>query len=153
MPSIHLTNFIPSPVNKLYSLSQSIAIHEMHCKNLNEHFKGVAGGDKLQNGDSFTMSFTAGGKTLVSTFRVITTEEPKAIIAEQIKGSFSHFRHEQYFKEIENGSIIIDKIDFGYPSNIFHRLLTGLFLKKRILNIFTERINLINKKSISEIRE
>lgn len=151
MPVIHLTNFIPDNADKLYGKALNIAVWDKFARKINEEFKAVAGSEILKNGDSFTLSVTVGKKKLFGTFRVITSENPKSIIAEQVKGDFVHFRYEQYFKQIVNGTILIDIIDFGYPSGFFTRLFTGFSLRKRINAIFSDRVNLIFAKSDAEV--
>lgn len=150
MPSIHLTNFIAAPPGELFNLSRSTAVFETLCKQLNEHFKAVSQNELLQSRESFTMSFKMAGKALFATFEAVINNNPATIVYEQQKGDFEHFRYEQYFKEVANGTIVIEKINFGYPRNFFRRIVTRFFIKKKIQEVFERRIEIIKNKTASE---
>lgn len=64
-------------------------------------------------------------------------ERPSYFLDEMIEGDFKSFRHTHHFKSIENGTIMIDVLDFKSPyafaGRLFNRLFLNLYLKKFLL--------------------
>lgn len=75
-------------------------------------------------------------------------ERPEVFIDEMIAGDFKSFRHEHHFKSAENGTIMIDKIDFETPYGTIGKIANRLFLKA-----YVERFLLKRNETIREYAE
>ena len=61
-----------------------------------------------------------------------------------VKRDFKSFYHEHHFKAAENGTILIDKINFETPYGIFGKIANSLFLTS-YLKRFLEKRNAVIK--------
>jgi ligand-binding SRPBCC domain-containing protein len=74
------------------------------------------------------------------TSRVIELSRPRGYVEEQVKGDLKVYRHEHFFKPADNGTIMIDIIEYGGP-----RDLLGAVAGKRYLADYLEKF--IQKKA------
>jgi ligand-binding SRPBCC domain-containing protein len=62
----------------------------------------------------------------------------------QIKGPYKVWEHTHVFKQIENGIMMFDSIDYEIPFGIFGKFAHRLFVKKKIEGIFDFRKQVLN---------
>jgi ligand-binding SRPBCC domain-containing protein len=62
-----------------------------------------------------------------------------------LKGDFSRFIHHHHFKPAENGTIMIDSVEFESPYGLLGKLLDRFYLKNYIEQLLTGR-NLVIKE-------
>ena len=139
MPLIHLTTLIDAPAQRVFDLSRSINLHTLSTRHTGE----VAVGGVMNGliGLNETVTFRARHlfKVRTHTSVISAMEAPVFFIDEMVKGDFKRFRHEHHYKPIDNGTIMIDLLDFESPYGIVGQCfdkfyLTGYltdFLKKR----------------------
>ncbi len=132
MPDIHLTSFITAPVERVFDLSRSISLHQISTAETNE--KAIAGVVYGLINENETVTWQARHlfKTRRFTSKIIKMQRPVFFIDEMIKGDFKSFHHEHHFKPAENGTIIIDLINFETPYGFFGKIANRLFLKAYI---------------------
>ncbi len=66
-------------------------------------------------------------------------EAPSFFIDEMIKGDFKNFRHEHHFKQVENGTILIDLLNFEMPYGAFGKFINAVFLKSYLEKLLVKR--------------
>jgi ligand-binding SRPBCC domain-containing protein len=66
-------------------------------------------------------------------------EIPVYFIDEMTKGDFKSFRHQHYFKPVENGTIMIDILEFESPYGFIGRWFNFLYLKKYLEKFLIKR--------------
>ena len=146
MPFIHLTTFIQAPAKRVFDLSRSIDFHTESMQESNEKaVDGVTTG--LINMDE-TVTWQAKHlfktRTLVSR---ITAMEPYQFFEDtMVSGDFGSLRHEHHFKQVLNGTIMIDLFYFEVPYGILGRLSNFIFLEgymKKLLIKRNEHLKLI----------
>lgn len=132
MPDIHLTSFITAPAERVFDLSRSISLHQISTAETNE--KAIAGVVYGLINENETVTWQARHlfKTRRFTSKIIKMQRPVFFIDEMIKGDFKSFHHEHHFKPAENGTIIIDLINFETPYGFFGKIANRLFLKAYI---------------------
>jgi ligand-binding SRPBCC domain-containing protein len=55
------------------------------------------------------------------------------------KGDFKSFRHEHHFKAVDNGSIMIDIIEFESPYGRIGKFFNAIYLKRYIEKFLLKR--------------
>ena len=84
-------------------------------------------------------------KTRRFTSKITEMQRPDSFTDEMIKGDFKSFRHEHHFKTVENGSLMIDIVEFEAPYGSIGKLATVLFLRS-YLEKFLKKRNAVIKE-------
>ena len=145
MPRIHLTTFITAPVERVFNLSRSINLHKISTAHTNE--KAVAG---VTNGlislnETVTWQAKHLFKTRLFTSKITAMETPNIFVDEMVDGDFKSFKHYHHFKPINNGTIMIDVIDFESPYGIVGKAVSKFYLKKYLENLLIKRNNILKE--------
>ncbi|MCY7421997.1 MAG: SRPBCC family protein [Chitinophagaceae bacterium] len=139
MPLIHLTTFIQAPVKRVFDLSRSI---DFHTESMNHSYEiavdGVMSG--LINLDE-TVTWQARhlfkNRTLVS---LITAMKPYQFFEDcMVSGDFKSLRHEHHFKQVSNGTIMIDLFYFEVPLGIVGQFFNFIYLKEYMEKLLAKR--------------
>lgn len=128
MPTIHLTTFIAAPIERVFDLARSIDLHKKsmgHSKE--EAVAGVTTG-LINLHETVTWKAKHLGKTRFFKSRITALEKPKLFSDEMAEGDFKSYVHEHHFKPVENGTIMIDIINFEAPYRGIGRLFSKLYL-------------------------
>lgn len=137
MSTIHVTSFIHAPVERTFNLSRSTSLHKAV---LRTYRKGVLEGGSeglMEPGErvSFKLGFLGRQRELIT--KIDTLDFPKMFVSTLVKGSFRNLRHEHHFKPIENGTLLIDLLEyepaFGAAGKLADSLLIRSFLKKYLV--------------------
>jgi ligand-binding SRPBCC domain-containing protein len=90
------------------------------------------------------------GKTREITARVTDLTLPDGYTEEQIKGDLKSFRHVYHFKKVDNGTIMIDLVEFEGPRDILGSLVARFFLKSYIEANIKKKNELLRQYAESE---
>ena len=145
MSHIHLTTFIKAPVERIFDLSRSIALHKISTAGTNE--KAIAGTTSglLGKGESVTWQAKHLFKIRQFTSKITEMQSPVLFVDEMTKGDFKSFRHGHHFKKVDNGTIMIDLVDFESPYGVLGKAVNSLFLKKYMENFLQKRNSIIKE--------
>ncbi len=69
---------------------------------------------------------------------------------EMEKGDFTHMKHDHFFREIDNGTVMIDIMEFGAPYGIFGKWFEKLYLRKYLRKLLALRNEIIKEYAESE---
>ncbi|ASZ10231.1 SRPBCC family protein [Chitinophaga pendula] len=145
MPTIHLTTVIYAPLDRVFDLSRSITLHKRSMEHRQEDaIKGRTNG-LIENGETVTWRARHLGKMRELTMKISGMLRPGYFCDEMVDGDFRHIKHEHYFKEIENGTIAIDIMEFSSPYGLLGRLLEKFYLTTYMTRLLQER-NLVIKE-------
>jgi ligand-binding SRPBCC domain-containing protein len=139
MSKIHLTTFIAAPIERVFNLSRSINLHKIStAKTKEDAIAGVTTG--LINLDE-TVTWQAKHlfKTRQHTSKITAMETPVSFVDEMIKGDFKSFRHQHFFKTVDNGTIMIDILEFESPYGTIGKIFNAVYLKKYLEKILIKR--------------
>lgn len=150
MPSIHITTFIAAPIERVFDLSRNLTIYKVFMQNRKETFSSGAASNLIAHGETLTFHARHFGKTRLVTTRVIDLKKPSSFVHEQVKGDLVHFKHEQHFKSVENGTIMIDLIDFESPRDVIGKVIGKLYMKSYLEQFMNTRNKLIQQYAESE---
>lgn len=150
MPKIHLTSFFNAPIERVFDLSRSINLHHISMESTNE--KAIAGtiSGLINKGETVTWQARHLFKTRQFTSAITDMERPVFFIDEMIKGDFKSFHHEHHFKSAENGTIMIDKINFETPYGNLGKIADRLFLKAYVEKFLVKRNEVIREYAESQ---
>jgi len=150
MAKIHLTTFVAAPIERVFDLSRHLALYKLVFQNRKERFTSGAGSNLLAKGETISVVSKHAGKSRMSMIRLSEIQHPISFVEEQVKGDLEHFRHEHHFKSVDNGTIIIDLVDFGQPKDILGRIFGKIYFKKYLENLLRKRNELIRSYAETE---
>lgn len=150
MPTIHLTTFIAAPVERVFDLNRSIGLQKVFMERLG--FTAVAGitAGLINKEESVTWKGKYLYKTRFFTSRVTDITPFELFIEKMIRGDFKNYRHEHYFKPAENGTIVIDIINFEISSGWLGRMITRLYLHRYIESMIMLRNETVRQYAVSD---
>ena len=150
MPIIHLTTFIAAPVERVFDLSRSINLHTISTSSTNE--KAIAGtiSGLINKDETVTWEAKHLFKTRRFTSKITDMNKPLHFTDEMTSGDFKSFRHEHHFKATDNGSIMIDILNFESPYGFIGRLFSNLYLKKYLEKFLLRRNAVIKEYAETE---
>jgi ligand-binding SRPBCC domain-containing protein len=150
MARIHLTTFIAAPIERVFNLSRSLAVYKYLFNNRKERFSSGAGSGLLNKDETLSIIARHAGKTRLSMLKVTTMEKPVRFTEEQVKGDLQHYRHEHYFKAVDNGTIVIDLLDFGHPRGIIGKYLGKIYLRNYLEELIRKHNEVIRSYAETE---
>lgn len=138
MANIHLTTFIAAPAQRVFDLSRSINLHKISAVHTSEQaVAGVVTG-LINLNETVTWQAKHLLKKRLLTIAITAFENPLYFCDEMTKGDFKSFKHEHYFKTVQNGVIMIDMVDFespyGWLGRFFNRLYLTNYLRRFLLH-------------------
>ena len=148
MPTIHLTTFIAAPVARVFDLARSI---DMHKQSMTKHKEEAVAGIRfglIEKNESVTWKAKHLFKIRFFRSEIIDMKKPDMFVDQQVKGDFKMMKHEHHFKPCENGTIMIDLVEFEVPYGSFGKLFSKLYLTGYVKNLIEQR-----NKSIKEFAE
>ena len=143
LPLIHLTTFIEAPADRVFNLSRSITLHKKSMEHTREMV--VAGTVSGLIGLDETVTWKAKhlGKQRLLKVKVTQMQEPLSFSDEMVEGSFRSMKHEHHFKEVSNGTIMIDLFRYEIPYGRLGKLFNQLYLTKYIRRLLEQRNRVI----------
>jgi len=147
MAVIHLTTFILAPVERVFDLTRSINLHRISTAHTGE--KAIAGVTNGLINESETVTWQAKHLYKLRSFtsKITIMRRPDFFIDEMVQGDFKSFKHEHHFKPVENGTIMIDKIEFESPYAVAGKLFNKFFLTNYMKELLIKRNSIIKEYS------
>lgn len=150
MPRIHLETYINADMQTVFDLARSIDLHQVSTKHTNE--KAIAGRTSglIELNETVTWQARHFGVTQKLTSKITEFKKPYLFVDEMLSGAFKSIRHEHWFEERDNGTLMIDKFEYQSPLGILGRLADSLFLSRYLRELLIKRNAVI--KSHAESR-
>lgn len=148
MPTIHLTTFIAAPVARVFDLARSI---DMHKQSMTKHKEEAVAGIRfglIEKNETVTWKAKHLFKTRFFRAEITEMKKPDMFVDQQVKGDFKMMRHEHHFKPCDNGTIMIDLVEFEAPYGSVGKIFTRLYLTRYVKSLIEQR-----NKSIKEFAE
>lgn len=145
MAHIHLTTFMQAPVKRVFDLSRSISLHKLaSALNKEKAIAGVTTG-LISEGETVTWQAKHLFKTRIFCTKIVSMKSPEFFMDEMIKGDFISFKHAHHFKVVDNGTIMIDVVDFESPYGSLGKFFNKFYLKNYMTKLLNKRNNLIKE--------
>ena len=150
MPRIHKTTFIAAPAERVFDLSRHIALYKKIFQSRKEKLTSGAASTLIGKNETITIIAKHAGKSRMAMMKVTTFQRPSLFIEEQVKGDLESYRHEHHFKPVENGTIVIDILEFDIPKDIIAKIFGKMYFKKYLEEILRKRNELIRSYAETE---
>lgn len=143
--AIHLTTLIHAPVERVFDLSRSIDLHTISTSHSRESaIAGVITG-LINENETVTWRAKHFFKWRQFTSKITSMKKPVQFSDEMIQGDFKRFRHDHHFKPIDNGTIMIDLVEFESLYGVAGKLLDTLLLKNYLQKLLVKRNEVIKE--------
>ena len=129
MCTIHLTTFIAAPIERVFDLSRSISLHKISTAHSNKEAIGGITSGLINKNETVTWKAKHLFKIRYFTTRISEMQSQNFFIDEMQKGDFKSLKHEHHFKKIDNGTIMIDILNFESPYGIIGKWFNKIYLK------------------------
>lgn len=150
MARIHLTTFIAAPIERVFDLSRHLALYKLIFQSRKERFSSGAGSNLLGKGETISIIAKHAGRSRMSMLKITNFQKPVLFTEEQVKGDLQNYRHEHHFKQVDNGTIIIDLVEFGVPKDILGKLFGKVYFKKYVEDLLKKRNEMIRSYAETE---
>jgi ligand-binding SRPBCC domain-containing protein len=150
MPTIHITTVIHAPLDRVFDLSRSITLHKRSMAHTEEEVIHGRTNGLIEEGETVTWQARHLGKKRQFTSRIAEMRKSAYFCDEMVAGDFASFRHEHHFKEIENGTVTIDILEFSAPYGWLGRLFERFYLQKYMTNMLTVRNGVVKEYAESD---
>jgi ligand-binding SRPBCC domain-containing protein len=150
MPTIHITTLIHAPMERVFDLSRSITLHKRSMLHLQEEaIKGRTNG-LIELDETVTWRAKHLGKIRFLTTRITEMRHKEYFCDEMVDGDFTFMKHEHHFKEIGNGTVAIDIMEFGTPYGKLGRLFERFYLQRYLTRLLKIRNEVIKEYAETE---
>jgi len=150
MPRIHTTTFIAAPAERVFDLSRHIALYKLIFQSRKEKLTSGAASTLIGKNETITVIAKHAGRSRMSMMKVTAFQRPSLFIEEQVKGDLQSYKHEHHFKPVENGTIVIDILEFDIPKDIIGKIFGKVYFKKYLEEILRKRTELIRSYAETE---
>ena len=148
MSYIHLTTFIEAPVERVFDLSRSIRLHKHSMQQYGEEVIQRPSSSLIGLGETVTWKAKHFFKVRFLKVKITALQAPYSFIDEQVQGDFKNMKHEHFFKQVENGTIMIDQFHYQLRFGKFGSLANALYIKNYMQHLLEERNRMI--RSVAE---
>ena len=139
MPTIHVTTFIKAPVERVFDLARSIDLHKKSMAHTREEAVAGTTTGLINLHDTVTWKGKHLGKIRLFKSRITALEKPLLFNDEMAQGDFKSYQHEHHFKQVENGTIMIDIVKFEAPYRSLGKLFSRLYLTNYMRKLIEKR--------------
>jgi len=150
MSKIHLTTFIQAPAERVFDLTRSIELHRKSMSQASE--QAVAGTTTGLIGFDETVTWKAKHffRTRILKVRITSMSRPLSFTDEMVAGDFKELKHEHHFKQVDNGTLMIDLLHFEMPFGGLGQLADRFMLRRYLKKLLERRIQFIREYAESE---
>lgn len=139
MPKLQFTTLIHAPGQRVFDLARCVSLHKRHFEKhaivpVQGKFSGL-----LDLREHVTWKGKFGRKVRMLAVEVTEMKAPDYFKMEFRKEFFDRFLHEVYLTEIDNGTILMDQIDFSLPTKAFSPFMNNRCAEKMITDLLNER--------------
>jgi len=145
MPRICLKTTINAPIDIVFDLSRSIALHTVSTKQTNEEAIAGKTSGLIGLGESVTWRAKHLGFTQSLTSKVTDYNHPSFFADEMVDGVFKRFRHEHHFESHGNQTLMTDLFEYQSPLGVLGKLADFIFLKSYLCSFLKKRNTIIKE--------
>jgi ligand-binding SRPBCC domain-containing protein len=150
MSLIHLTTFISAPAERVFDLSRSIDLHKKSMAHTQEQAVSGTTTGLINRDETVTWKAKHLFKTRILKTKITAMDRPHSFVDEMVNGDFKNMKHEHHFKQIENGTLMIDLFHFESPYGNLGTVANKLFLTRYLKKLLSQRNSVIKEYAESE---
>ncbi len=139
MPTIHLTTFIAAPIDRVFDLARSI---DLHKESMSKHKEEAVAGTRfglIEKDETVTWKAKHLFKVRLLKSRITAMKRPDMFTDDMVEGDFRSMKHEHHFKACDNGTIMIDIIEFESPYGKIGQTFNTLYLTRYLRKLIDDR--------------
>ena len=152
MPTILLETPIRALPEICYKLSLNVDLHKVIASKTGEHVIGGVANGIMKLGDSVTWRAKHFGIWLTLTTKITSAESYVNFVDEMTQGTFKSMKHEHFFEQIGNGTLMKDVFKFESPCGLAGKFFNYLILENYIREFLIERNQHIKQVAESNLR-
>ncbi|CAM3985897.1 SRPBCC family protein [Flavobacterium cucumis] len=147
MTQIKITTKIKAPIEIVFDNCRNIDIHQYSASKTNE--KAIAGRTSglINKGETVTWKGKHFGINLNHQSMITKMDFPNYFVDEQLKGHFKNFKHQHFFTQKENQTIMTDILDYETPFGFVGKLFDKLLLKNHLIKFIIYRNAILKELS------
>jgi ligand-binding SRPBCC domain-containing protein len=145
MPVIHLTTFIAAPIERVFDLCRSIDLHKKSMAHTSEEAISGTTSGLIELHETVTWKAKHLFKVRILKSSITQMDKPFLFTDEMVTGDFKSMKHEHHFKQVNNGSLLIDLFSFETPYGNFGKVTNTLFLTRYMKKLLEQRNNTIKE--------
>ncbi len=139
MPKLQFTTLIHAPVQRVFDLARCVSLHKRHFeKHAIVPVQGKSSG-LLGLRDHVTWKGKFGRKIKFLSIDVTEMKVPEYFKMEFRKDFFEQFQHEVYLTGINNGTILMDRIEYDIQLKGFSLFINKRCVEKTVTSFIEER--------------
>jgi len=105
---------------------------------------------KMKEGAIIDYVMKIAGLPVRWTTMITCYEPPYRFVDLQLKGPYSYWHHTHTFSETDDGTIIIDEVQYSLPFGVLGRCAHGIFVRRQLESIFELRARTIEGIFVGE---
>lgn len=140
---IELDTLIDAPRERCFLLSLSVDLQMLTAKAAGEKAVGGKTTGVLELGDSITWLAKHFGIYQKVTSMIVKYKYPEFFCDRMMKGPFNSYRHEHYFVNSGDRTVMKDLILFESPGSMYGKLVNKIILKNYMDNFLEKRNKVI----------
>lgn len=151
MPTIELETFINAEIETCFDLARSIDLHSISTSKTNE--KAIDGRTKglIESNEFVTWEATHFGVRQKLTSKITAFQKPFHFRDEQLKGIFKFIKHDHYFEQKKDGTLMKDVFVYEAPFGFVGRIVEQLILTNYLKKFLVERNGIIKEYAETDL--
>lgn len=147
MTQIKTLTTIKAPIEIVFNNCRNIDIHQYSASKTNE--KAIAGKTSglIDKGETVTWEGKHFGIYIQHESIISEMNFPNNFVDEQLKGQFKSFKHQHFFTQKENKTIMTDILDYETPFGFIGKLFDKLLLVNHLTNFIIYRNTILKELS------
>ena len=147
MTKIQVNTTIKAPIEIVFNNCRNIDIHQYSASKTNE--KAIAGkiSGLISKGETVTWKGKHFGIYIQHESIISEMDFPNYFVDEQLKGHFKSFKHQHFFIQKENQTIMTDILEYETPFGFFGKLFDKIILKNHLSNFIIYRNSILKELS------
>ncbi|MCE7063068.1 SRPBCC family protein [Dyadobacter sp. CY343] len=152
MPIILLETPVKASLEICYKLSLNVDLHKISTSKTGEHIiSGVKHG-MMKPGDSVTWRAKHFGIWQTLTTKITFAKPYVHFVDEMTQGAFKSMKHEHFFEQTDEGTLMKDVFRFVSPYGMAGRIFNHFVLENYMRKFLAERNHQIKKVAESNLR-
>ncbi|MBM6616515.1 SRPBCC family protein [Bacillus suaedaesalsae] len=152
MPTIYHEILIKAKVTTCFDLCRDINVHSQTVAHTKERIVSRHSSPLLEKGDIVTFEAVHFGVRQRLTAKVTQMERPYSFTDEMLKGAFKSLFHTHEFKEVREGTLMIDKLVFESPLGVLGIIANNLFLERYMERFIATRARELKKIAEGQLK-
>ncbi len=145
MTTIEIHTKINAPLEQVFDLSRSIDLHLQSAPKTQEQVISGKKSGLLGPGETITWRGKHFGVFLKHSSKITSFEKPFHFTDIMVKGHFTYFVHQHFFKSEGNHTLMTDILKYKVPYGMIGQWFNRVFLNKHLSHFLMQRNETIKK--------